>query len=348
MFQTSEASRRSRGTHGGACHGVVLEQSDKRRRTRSSAGRIGERNMAVGRRPGRCPNVGGALPPSRTRGTKAIAEAEQRYGETGRAAIEREAGARCPHATSWLCGSYRTVGSVGTHSTAHRNRRSCRAVLPKRRVGSDQSDLSDLSDGFPAAVQGMLQASTDCISLACRPHVCGGTIARRRRPPTFDCSRKRRQAGRGTYLGPVRATPHALSLSDSSHSPAVHDPATPILLPMVLPPRACSRRARPAGDGPAIATTVGRSAKAGRLRALQGGVTAEDRGLQGTRPTLSRIPVSGIAPRVVPGPIGVDSRDWWPLQRATTNCLRIACVVAMVCTLAIVSLNTGASVSCKT
>jgi hypothetical protein len=36
MLQTSEASRRSRGTHGGACHGVVLEQSDKRRRTRSS------------------------------------------------------------------------------------------------------------------------------------------------------------------------------------------------------------------------------------------------------------------------------------------------------------------------
>jgi hypothetical protein len=45
MFQTSEASRRSRGIHGGACHGVVLEQSDKRRRTRSSAARIKERNI---------------------------------------------------------------------------------------------------------------------------------------------------------------------------------------------------------------------------------------------------------------------------------------------------------------
>jgi hypothetical protein len=94
MLQTSEASRRSRGTHGGACHVVVLEQSDKRRRTRNSAGRIRERNMAAGRQPGRCPNVGGAL----------------------RAAIERQAGARCPHATSWLCSSYRTVGSVGTPS----------------------------------------------------------------------------------------------------------------------------------------------------------------------------------------------------------------------------------------
>jgi hypothetical protein len=73
MFQTSEASRRSRGTHGGACHGVVLEQSDKRRRTPSSAGRIRERNMAAGGQPGRCPKVGGAL----------------------RAAIERQAGARC-------------------------------------------------------------------------------------------------------------------------------------------------------------------------------------------------------------------------------------------------------------
>jgi hypothetical protein len=61
MFQASEAPRRSRGTHGEACHGVVLEQSDKRRRTRSSAGRIRERNMAVGRQPGRCPNVGGGL-----------------------------------------------------------------------------------------------------------------------------------------------------------------------------------------------------------------------------------------------------------------------------------------------
>jgi hypothetical protein len=50
MFQTSEASRRSRGTHGGACHGVVLEQSDKRRRTRSSAGRIRERNIPKGKR----------------------------------------------------------------------------------------------------------------------------------------------------------------------------------------------------------------------------------------------------------------------------------------------------------
>jgi hypothetical protein len=37
------------------------------------AGRIRERNMAAGRQPGRCPNVGGTL----------------------RAAIEREAGARC-------------------------------------------------------------------------------------------------------------------------------------------------------------------------------------------------------------------------------------------------------------
>jgi hypothetical protein len=50
MFQTSEASRRSRGTHGGACHVVVLEQSDKRRRTRSSAGRITERNIPKGKR----------------------------------------------------------------------------------------------------------------------------------------------------------------------------------------------------------------------------------------------------------------------------------------------------------
>jgi hypothetical protein len=65
-------------------------------RSRSSAARTGERNMTAGRQPGRCPNVGGAL----------------------RAAIEREAGARCPHATSWLCGSYRTVGSVGTRSTS--------------------------------------------------------------------------------------------------------------------------------------------------------------------------------------------------------------------------------------
>jgi hypothetical protein len=77
--------------------------------------------MAAGRQPGRCPNVGGAL----------------------RAAIEREAGARCPHATSWLCGSYRTVGSLGTRSTAHRNLWSCRAVTSKRRVGSDLSDRSD-------------------------------------------------------------------------------------------------------------------------------------------------------------------------------------------------------------
>jgi hypothetical protein len=37
-------------------------------------------------------------------------------------------------ATPWLCGSYRTVGSLGTRSTAHRNRWSCRAVIPKRPV----------------------------------------------------------------------------------------------------------------------------------------------------------------------------------------------------------------------
>jgi hypothetical protein len=51
-------------------------------------------HWAVRRQSGRCPNVGGAL----------------------RAAIERQAGARCPHATLWLSGSYRTVGSVGTPS----------------------------------------------------------------------------------------------------------------------------------------------------------------------------------------------------------------------------------------
>jgi hypothetical protein len=85
--------------------------------------------MAAGRQRGRCPNVGGAL----------------------RAAIEREAGARCPHATPWLCGSYRTVGSLGPRSTAHDDRWSRRAVISRQRLESDLSDLSDQSDGVPAA-----------------------------------------------------------------------------------------------------------------------------------------------------------------------------------------------------
>jgi hypothetical protein len=39
--------------------------------------------------------------------------------------------------------------------------------------------------------------------------------------------------------------------------------------------------------GPAVATTVGRSAIGGRARTRQGAITAEDRGLQGKAPTLS-------------------------------------------------------------
>jgi hypothetical protein len=38
-----------------------------------------------------------------------------------------------------------------------------------------------------------------------------------------------------------------------------------------------------------------------RTRALQGVVTAENRGFQGTCPTLSRIPLSGIAHHVATG-----------------------------------------------
>jgi hypothetical protein len=60
MFQTSEAPRRSRGTHGGAWHGVVLQQSDKRRRTRSSR-RPYRRAQHRRRESGRCP----ATPPGR-------------------------------------------------------------------------------------------------------------------------------------------------------------------------------------------------------------------------------------------------------------------------------------------
>jgi hypothetical protein len=57
----------------------------------------------------------------------------------------KASGARCPHATSWLCGSYRTAGSLGTHSTARRRP----FVAP--RGDSGQRVQSDSSDRFPAA-----------------------------------------------------------------------------------------------------------------------------------------------------------------------------------------------------
>jgi hypothetical protein len=101
--------------------------------------------MAVGRQSGRCPTVGGGPPPSRrllvVGSPETTMATTENVGGALRAAIEREAGARCPHATSWLCSSYRTVGSLGTRSTAHDDRWSRRAVISKQRVFQRRSHV---------------------------------------------------------------------------------------------------------------------------------------------------------------------------------------------------------------
>jgi hypothetical protein len=120
------------------------------------------------------------------------------------------------------------------------------------------------------------------------------------------------------------------SLSDSSHGPAVHDSATPILLPMLLPrgdseatcvvgpvgpvfrlPRDAAAGARE--DPPSPRPSVARLRRAGceRSRALLPQRTAGSRGTfaaYGASPSLVSHLVSH---HVVPRPIRVDSRHSW-------------------------------------
>jgi hypothetical protein len=152
-----------------------------------SAGRIGEHNMAAGHQPGRCPNVGGGLrtatkrqaglcpatpsggpkaPPTPLRGFLVLS----RSFEVARDSLQVPPGLALPAIAPpsprlvvvrlWRASSlWRLLPALSAGRFARpggrrphvRNRWSCRAVISKQRVGSDQPDLSDLSDGFPAA-----------------------------------------------------------------------------------------------------------------------------------------------------------------------------------------------------
>jgi hypothetical protein len=148
MFQTSEASGRSRGTHGEACHGVVLKQSDKRRRTRSSR-RPYRRAKHRRRQSGLCPGTpsgGPQAPPTPLRGFLVFSRSFEVARDSLRLTPRSSLAERALPAMAYL---WRLLPALSAGRSARpggrrprvRNRWSCRAVTLKQRVFQRRSHV---------------------------------------------------------------------------------------------------------------------------------------------------------------------------------------------------------------